>query len=143
MRDVGDLRREALDVLRLLVEQALGDEQRKVGVDVSGPLELGVERLLNQLPDRVALWPDDHTAFDRRVVGELRAANDIEVPLREVLRAGGDFGDERFFLGLLRHLAAFQRCADTEDTKDTKDTKNTKSYSSGSFPLCPQCPLCL
>ena len=36
VRDVGDLRREALDVLRLLVQQALGNEQREVRVDVAG-----------------------------------------------------------------------------------------------------------
>ena len=58
-------------------------------------LDLAVERLLNQLPDGIAVRPDDHAALDRRVVGELRAADDVEVPAREVLRARRDFGDER------------------------------------------------
>ena len=39
LRDPRDLRREALDVLRLLHQQALGDEQREVRVDVAGRLE--------------------------------------------------------------------------------------------------------
>jgi hypothetical protein len=39
VRHPGHLRREALDVLGLLHQQALGDEQREVGVDVAGGLE--------------------------------------------------------------------------------------------------------
>ena len=85
MRHVGDLRREALDVLRFLVQQALRDEQREVRVDVPGALELGVERLLNQLPDGVAVRANDHAALDGRIIGELGAPDDIEVPLRKVL----------------------------------------------------------
>ena len=83
VRDPGDLRREAFDVLRLLHQQALGNEQREVRVDVAGRLEPRVERLLDQLPDRVAVRPDDHAALDRRVVGQLRAADDVEVPAAE------------------------------------------------------------
>ena len=54
-----------------------------------------------QLPDRVAVRADDHAALDRRVVGELGAPDDVEVPLREVLRTRGDFGDERRRFGFL------------------------------------------
>ena len=67
---VGDprhLRREALDVLFLLHQQALGNEEREVRVHVPGRLEAPVEPLLDQLPDRVAVRPDDHAALDRRV----------------------------------------------------------------------------
>ena len=39
LRDPRHLRREAFDVLRLLHQQALGDEQREVRVDVAGGLE--------------------------------------------------------------------------------------------------------
>ena len=59
-------------------------------------LDPRIERLLDQLPDRVAVRPDDHAPLDGRIVGELRAADDVEVPAREVLRARRDFGDERF-----------------------------------------------
>ena len=52
--DPGDLRRKALDVLRLLHQQALGDEQREVRVDVARRLEAPVELLLDQLPDGVS-----------------------------------------------------------------------------------------
>jgi hypothetical protein len=53
--DDGALHREALDVLGLLREEALGDEQREVGVDVAGRLEAAVEVALDRLPDGVAL----------------------------------------------------------------------------------------
>ena len=57
-RDPRHLRRKALDVLRLLHQQALGDEEREVRVDVPGRLEAPVEPLLDQLPDGVAVRPD-------------------------------------------------------------------------------------
>ena len=95
VRDPGDLRREPLDVLGLAHQQALGNEQRKVRVDVAGRLEPAVERLLDQLPDGVAVRPDHHAALDGRVVGQLRAPDDVEVPAREVLRLRRDLGDER------------------------------------------------
>ena len=89
VRDPRHLRREALDVLRLLHQQAFGNEQREVRVDVPGRLEAAVERLLDQLPDGVAVRPDHHAALDRRVVGQLGAADDVEVPAREVLATAG------------------------------------------------------
>ena len=102
VRHVGDLRREPLHVFRFLRQQALGDEQRKVRVHVAGGLDAAIERLLDQLPDRIAVRADDHAALDGRIVGELCAADDVQIPAREVLRARGDFGDEfGFVVGLL------------------------------------------
>ena len=49
------LRREPLDVLGLLEQQALGDEQREVGVDMPGGLEAVVELPLDLLPDGIAV----------------------------------------------------------------------------------------
>jgi len=51
---------KARDVLLLLVQEAGRDEEREVGVDVTGLLEALVERLLDELPDGVARtggWP--------------------------------------------------------------------------------------
>ena len=105
MRHVGHLRRESFDVLGFFVEQAFRNEQREIGVDVAGRLDLAIEGLLNELPDRVAIGPDYHAALHRRIVGQLRAADHVEVPAREVLRTGRDFGDERFgFVGLGHHI---------------------------------------
>ena len=68
MGDHGALGREALDVLRLPLQKGVGDEERKIGVDVSGPLERVVEVPLHGLPYRVARRTDDHAAPDRGVV---------------------------------------------------------------------------
>jgi hypothetical protein len=78
---------EPFDVRRLLGEERRRDEQRKVGVDVPGVLEAAIEVALDRLPQRVALGPDDHAALDRRIVGELRRLDDVEVPLRIVFGA--------------------------------------------------------
>ena len=50
-RHPGALRREALDVLLLLLQEALGDEEREVGVDVAGLLDAPVHVRLHVLPD--------------------------------------------------------------------------------------------
>ena len=97
-RHPGHLRREAFDMLGLAHDQALGNEQREVRVDVPGLLEAPIEILLNQLPDGVAVRTDDHAALDRRVVGQLRAPDDVQIPAGEILGLTGDLGDEIFRL---------------------------------------------
>ena len=62
--------------------------------------------LLDQLPDGVAVRPDRHAALDRRVVGELRAPDDVEVPPREVLGLRRDLGHQRVLLRLLARPAS-------------------------------------
>ena len=69
--DDGELGRESLDVLRLLVEEGLGNEDGEVGVLVARLLEHAVEGRLDVLPERVAVRLDHHAAADRRVLGEL------------------------------------------------------------------------
>ena len=100
LRHPRDLRREALDVLALLHQQAFRDEQREVRVDVTGRLEPAVERLLHQLPDGVAVRTDHHAALDGRVVGELGAADDVDIPAAEVLGLRRDLGWEIGNVGL-------------------------------------------
>ena len=92
LRHPRHLRGEAFDVLGFLHQQALGNEEREVGVDVAGRLEAAVEPLLHQLPDRVAVRPDHHAPLDRRVVGQLGAADDVDVPAAEVLGLRRDLG---------------------------------------------------
>ena len=88
VRDDGALLREALDVLGLFFEEALGDEQRKVRVLVAGVLEHAVERALDVLPDRVAPRLDHHAAADVGILGEVGALHDLLVPLRVIFAAG-------------------------------------------------------
>ena len=82
----GQLGSEPLDVLRLLLHEALGDEQRKVRVLVPGILEHHVELLLHPFPDAVAARPDDHATPDGRVVRQLAPQHDFVVPGTEVFR---------------------------------------------------------
>src|SRR2546430_16971149 len=70
-RSERDFLGEPLDVLGFLREEAHRDEQREVGVLVAGRLEHGIQGVLHQLPDAVAMRPDHHTAAHRRVVRQL------------------------------------------------------------------------
>ena len=80
--------REPLDVLGFLLEEALGDEQRKVGVLVPGGLEHAVEDALDVFPDGVAPGLDHHATAYRRSLRQIGGANDFLVPLRVVFGAG-------------------------------------------------------
>jgi hypothetical protein len=85
--DDGQLRVEALDVLGLLLQVALGDEQREVGVLVAQVLEHLVQDALHVLPDGIAIGTDDHAALHVRVVGELRLLDQVHIPLGKALLA--------------------------------------------------------
>ena len=83
--DPRDLRIEALDVVRLLLQVRLRDEQREVHVLVTGALDHVVERALDVLPQRKAVRTDDHAAAYGRVVGKLGTTDDVRVPAVEIL----------------------------------------------------------
>ena len=89
------LRRESVDMFLLFHEQAFGNEQREIRVDVARRLESRVQEALDVLPDRVAVRTDDHAALDRRVVGHLGALHHVEVPLGKILRTRRDRRHER------------------------------------------------
>ena len=59
---------------------------------MAGFLEHAVERLLHLFPDRVAIGPDDHAAFYRRIVGQFGSGNHVGIPPRIILAALGDLG---------------------------------------------------
>ena len=100
--DPGDLGREALDVIGLLEQQALGDQHGHGHVLVASRLEAGVQLLLDQLPDAVAVGLDRHAAAHGRVVHQVCLQHDVGIPLREVLAARGDVLDELLIV-LLGH----------------------------------------
>ena len=93
-RHPGHLGREALDVLGLLLQEALGDEQREIGVDVAGGLDPAVQEPLDVLPDGVAVRADDHHPLHRGVVGQLGLLDDLEVPAGKILGFGRDLADQ-------------------------------------------------
>ena len=63
-----------------LIQQALRDEEREVRIHMACGLEAAVERLLDELPDRIAVRPDDHAALDGGIIGHFRAAHDVQIP---------------------------------------------------------------
>ena len=87
--DHRELGAEALDVLGLALEVGLRDEEREVGVLGAAGLDALVDLGLHPLPDRVAVGPDHHRAADGAVLGQLRLLQDVLVPAREVVGAGG------------------------------------------------------
>ena len=101
-RHPGALGGEALDMVLLLLQQALGDKQRHRHVLMAGRLEHPVQNVLDVLPDRIAVGAQDHAALDRGVVHQLRLLADIGVPLGKVLVDGGDGLHQ--FLVLFTHL---------------------------------------
>src|SRR5271154_2272385 len=91
MGDDGDFGSETLDVLSLLLQKALRDEKREVGVARAGFLDAAVEFVAQLLPDGKAVGPKDDTSADRGVIGQFRANDDVVVPGREILAARRDF----------------------------------------------------
>jgi hypothetical protein len=90
---VGDdrqLRRETLDVLGLALQVARRDQQREVGVEVTGLLDAPVDVGLQQLPHPVSVGADYHCAPDRAAVDQLALEDDLVVPGGEVLALGRD-----------------------------------------------------
>ena len=81
-----NLRGETFDVLGFLSEQTLGNEERKVGVFVSGRLKARVEIFLQIFPQTESVRAQHDAAAHRRVRDELRAQTDGGVPCGEVGR---------------------------------------------------------
>jgi hypothetical protein len=68
-------------VLGLFSQEALGDEQREVGVLVTRRFEAVVEVALDALPDGVPVGPYGEGAAHGPVVGQLRHSDQLQVPL--------------------------------------------------------------
>ena len=85
VRHHGALLRESGHVLGLAAEEGLGDEEREVGVLVSGFLEHAVENMLHLLPDGVSVGLDDHAAADGGLLGQVGLHHEVVVPLGVVL----------------------------------------------------------
>ncbi len=91
MRHDRELGREPFDVLRLPAKESLGDQEREIRVLVPRFLQHPVQRLLYELPDRVAPGTDHHAPLDGGIIGHLGRGDHVRVPARKILAAGGDF----------------------------------------------------
>ena len=103
MRDHRAFLGKAGDMLRLLLEIAQRDEERKVGVLVAGRLEHPVELRLHQFPDAVAPRLDHHAAAHLGIFRHVGRRDHGLVPLGKIVRPAridrADGGLGRLVLG--------------------------------------------
>jgi hypothetical protein len=81
---------KALYMFRFFGKKGFWYEDGKVRVDVPCFLETVIEVFLDVLPDPVAVGLDHHTSANRRLVRQFTGGDNIEIPLRIVIRARGD-----------------------------------------------------
>src|SRR5262249_37027615 len=72
-------------MLRLARQEAAGDKEWEVGILMTCRLDTCVHGLLHVLPDCIAVRLDRHAAANRRVIGQTRLVDDIEIPLCEIV----------------------------------------------------------
>ena len=98
----GALRRKALHMVLLLLEQAFRNEHRQVHVLVAGGLEALIHLVLDILPDGVTVGAVDEHTLDGGVVDQLRLFAHVGVPLGEIHLHIGDLL-HLFLAGILSH----------------------------------------
>ena len=77
-------------MILLLLEQTLGDQHGHGHIGVAGALKVGVQLLLDVLPDGIAIGTEDKHALGAGIVDELCLGADIGIPLGEVHLHIGD-----------------------------------------------------
>mmetsp|Transcript_64495 Transcript_64495/g.140417 ORF Transcript_64495/g.140417 Transcript_64495/m.140417 type:complete len:214 (-) Transcript_64495:520-1161(-) len=85
LRHPGQLRREVVEVVLLLLNVALRDEHGEVAVLNPNQLDLGVQPALNELPDPVGPLPQDEAALHRVGLDQLSLLNHLLVPQGHVV----------------------------------------------------------
>ena len=95
--DPRTFRRKALDMILLLLEQALRYQHRHCDVCMSVTLEHSVKNVLNILPNRVSVGAHDEAALNAGVVHQLRLCAYVSKPLGKVLLHVGYLLDLFFF----------------------------------------------
>ena len=89
-RDPRHLRREAIDQLAFLLQQAFRDQHGHGHVLMAGGLEAGIHVLLDQFPDGLAIGAQDDETLHAGVLHQLCLDADVGVPLGEVFFLAGD-----------------------------------------------------
>src|SRR5215212_1447445 len=72
-------------MLGLLLEVALGDEQREIGIPVARRLEAAVQVALDALPDLEPVRPDREGPTHGPVICELGHPHELQIPPARVL----------------------------------------------------------
>ena len=87
--DYGAFRGEAFGMLRFLFQIGDRNQEGEIGVRVAGVLEALVQVFLNEFPDGVTPWLDDHAATHCRLFSQISLNNQIIIPLTIVFRPFG------------------------------------------------------
>ncbi len=87
MRDNGTFSRKTFSMLGFLLQVGDRDEHGEVSIGMTRALEFGIELLLDELPNGVAPWFNDHATADFGIFSEVGCLNDLLIPLREILSA--------------------------------------------------------
>ena len=90
MGDPRTFRSKAGNVILLLLEQALRNQHGHGHIGVAGALKVGVQLLLDVLPDGIAIGTEDKHALGAGIVDELCLGADVGIPLGEVHLHIGD-----------------------------------------------------
>ena len=122
---------EAINVGGFLLNVADRNEEREVGVYVTGLLEHLIEVAVNILPEGVAPRLNHHATADWAVFGQVGMLDYLEVPLRIVFLAGRGDGGLGFGGGLLGHKGTKERRnAEGQDGRTIpEDTRALDGYS--------------
>ena len=75
---------KALNVILLLLKQALGNKHRHIYVLVTKLLEAAVKLSLYILPDSVAVGADDHASLNARIIDQLCFFYNVGIPLSKI-----------------------------------------------------------
>ena len=109
VRHPGHFRSKALHVILLFLKKAFRNKHGHIDIFHARFLEPFVQLLLNQLPDRVAVGFDRHTALHARILDQLRLLHHVGVPLGEILIHGCDRFYQFLFCHCFLHSETFLR----------------------------------
>src|SRR4029077_5009956 len=106
----------SLDVMLFFFDETFRYEQGERHVLVACRFKARVQRLLNVLPERPAVWPHDHASAHRRIVRQLRFQNQLVVPLGKILGSCGKlfFSHAALYRSLVKNYASIERKSVTD-----------------------------
>jgi hypothetical protein len=81
---------KAFHVCGLTAQEAFGDQQRKIRVDVACFLEASIQVGAHRFPQRESVRAKHHAAAHRALIGQRRFAQHVLIPFVEIHIAWGD-----------------------------------------------------
>src|SRR4029453_6444264 len=95
---------KAFHMLLFLLEKALWNKEREIGIAMTGFLKATIQIALDIFPKLITLRTEHDAAPYRRVIHKLCFFNNIYIPSGEIFALRRDFCNELF---ILRHVRLF------------------------------------